>query len=415
MITPGIIIGYTGGNSNIPSNFERYTNLDDTFVKIANTLSGDLTGGAENHSHTSAAHTHAMNSHSHTVNISGNNNTQYEDTSDDDNGNGAEGHQHDGVITGGIEGGSISDAVTYGSTSHVPPFVRVIFIKATGHTLLPQNGLVFWDSNTAPVSDELTLYANDDTFLRGAAIGGDAGATGGSADHTHSLDHSHAAVTHRHLVNTPAAHGSTDTLHSGTGGGPATLASHTHSLVLNSSSSTPSSYVGSKEFTDILPAYKKIAAYTSDSLHMPIAGICALWDDDAANLPANWEQVTTYDDKFMQLTTTISEVGDTGGSHTHSHAANTPHTHTATTSHSHSGTVSEKGTDNTNTPSGGDDVIKQHDHTVDGCTSTTASWGSANVAASDTQNNEPPYRKLMLIRMKFPLTSGASIIPRVLS
>ena len=69
MISPGIILIWTGSNASIPSGFTRETSLDSKFPKAWGAENPNTTGGSDTHSHTSPSHTHTMVSHSHTVTL----------------------------------------------------------------------------------------------------------------------------------------------------------------------------------------------------------------------------------------------------------------------------------------------------------------------------------------------------------
>lgn len=62
-----IILPYTGTHAGIPTDFARYTAMDDNFLECTNVIGeiGD-TGGANQHSHTANAHTHTA-THNHVV------------------------------------------------------------------------------------------------------------------------------------------------------------------------------------------------------------------------------------------------------------------------------------------------------------------------------------------------------------
>src|SRR5574343_286609 len=198
-----VILIWTGTNASIPSGWTRETSLDAKFPKAAaNGAAGNSTGGADSHSHTSPAHSHTMISHNHTGSVP----RSQGDFETEGGGSSAarDYHYHDYNITGG-SGGTLNDAITYQAIAgnSLPPYHEVIFIKPSGAPRPLENGIVaLFSKTTIPTGWQLCNGTSSpdlrNKYLRGAATSGDAGGTGGATTHSHTVDHTHAAVTHTH-------------------------------------------------------------------------------------------------------------------------------------------------------------------------------------------------------------------------
>lgn len=417
-IPTGIILIWTGSNASIPSGWTRETSLDAKFPKsAAASTEANVTGGADTHSHTSPAHTHVASAHAHSGQTS-------RDGAFETEGGGSQAardaHVHDWSLNN-ITGGNLVDAISYQATSSLPPYHEVIFIKPDG---VP-----------APLADGIASYFNETSlpygwhwcdglnstpdlrnkYLRGAAAGQDAGTTGGSLNHSHTVNHTHSAVSHTHTGTTgyDSDHNPAMKRETWAGGGPA-VDRHTHTIYLTAntpeSGSAYSSTAGSAESVE--PAYKKTGVIKNDTggPSKP-KGIIGMWLGALSAIPQGWFLCNglygTPDlrDKFIKVASTTGEHGNTGGSNTHTHAASNSHTHTAAGTHSHSGSTdyfSQAGSTGANS----NGVSKDHSHPSTSCSSATSSWASATIQA-DSTDNQPAFRTVQYIQYQRELQGGA--------
>lgn len=397
-----VILVWPSTNATIPSGWSRQTALDSKYPKASGTEDPAVTGGAATHTHTSPAHTHTIAAHTHSV-------TTNNATSGVERGNNGgssavfNGHVHNSNV-GGVVGGDISDAASYAATDNLPPYYGVIFISPTSSPQnIPDNVIALWNSADLPTGFVFTDGTGGipdlrNRYMRGTTTGGNGGVTGGTINHEHAIDHNHTTQSHSHS-DTSAAQ---NVLSAGTGGGSPVAGSHTHTLSLPSNSSATNAYTGNAgSADDVEPAYHKLLAIqnTSGAVRSAPIGLIALWLGTIANIPTGWSlcdgENGTPDltDKYIKIANTTGEIGNTGGSNTHTHAASNSHTHTATAAHAHTsgGSSSEVGT-NANGISGGssDQSPVTHYHVISGVGNATASYGNATVQANSS-SNEPEY------------------------
>lgn len=397
-----VILIWPGTHASIPSGWTRETGLDDYFPKGAAAATvGDTTGGANTHTHTSPAHSHTMIDHAHNAQMSNDGPAQ---GTGGGSGASVNNHVHATVATNAMSGGTLSDAITYQSASNVPPYNEVIFIKGNDNNSSIQPNIVgLYDSSSLPSG-----WANCDAtggttldlrnkYLKGATTGANAGGSGGALTHSHTVDHTHTSVGHTHSgTYGPPESGNVN----GTGGGSSLTSNvHTHSVSLNSNSESGGAYTGTAGSAETVePLYKKLLAIEniSSAVAAVPVGLIGMWLGAIAAIPLGWTRYTAMDGYHLKIATDTSEIGNTGGSNTHTHAASNSHTHTATGAHSHSGSISFTGTDRS--PSGGGDNASQgHSHALFSVSSNTSSWNATTIQA-DSSNNEPVYKTVIFIK-----------------
>jgi len=142
--TPDQIIGlWFLDKDDIPTNWARYSAMDDYFLKGADDTSeiGD-TGGSDQHNHTADAHTHTGSSHNHNVGTSSINNICA-------NGSGAGGatavgHNHVWTVNNTTLVWQNATATINNNTSksNYPEYITGIFIKYTKPSIVPQRTMV---------------------------------------------------------------------------------------------------------------------------------------------------------------------------------------------------------------------------------------------------------------------------------
>ena len=414
MITTGIIFVWSGTVASIPTNWIRETTLDSKFPKAtAASTNPDVTGGANTHTHTAPTHTHTMSNHTHTG--TADTNTGTEDDTNDDNTLGIQNHSHAFTSSTSI-GGDLVDAVSYASANNQPPYHSVIFIKPNSQPVTLQSSIIGYFNTTTPSGWNFcdgTSGTPDlrNKYLFGASTGADSGTTGGSLTHSHDISHTHTDQSHTHSGSTNVSGSSTHNL---TGAGANVFSNHTHTLTLDATSIITSLYTstaGSAETVE--PAYYKLSPIqnTSGGVSQP-KGIIGLWLGTLASIPVGWNLCdgtrSTPDlrDKFIKCANTVGEIGSTGGSNTHSHAASNSHNHTTSTTHTHTGSTAAYSTGDGSQPIGSAAVARAHSHTVSGVSDNTGLYGSITIS-SDSSNNEPAYRTVAYIQFEYEIGGGA--------
>lgn len=406
-IPTGVILMWEGTNASIPSGWTRETDLDGKHIKgTADSTDPNDTGGSNTHTHTSDAHTHSIVDHSHDVTV----NAAGPSVGNQPGGTTADtSHTHGTSSIGNTSGGDLSDAITYQSANHEPPYHEVIFIKPDGSPAnVPDDVIALFHSTTLPTNwvkcdGGTTTPDLTDKFLKGAAAAGDGGGTGGGSTHSHTVDHSHTTQSHSHSGTSNGANNITRS----NAGGTATMANHTHTITLNSSSNATNSYTGTAGSAEtVLPAYTRTFAIqnTSGGTVAAPLGLIGLWLGTLANIPNNWVLCDGTNDtpdmrgQYLYLTNTNGELGDTGGSNSHTHAASNSHTHTSTGTHTHTGSTSTAGTNSNVDGDAGVHSSASHSHSLNTISSETATYGNATISANSSAN-EPAYLTVAFIKL----------------
>lgn len=419
-----VIILWPSTNASIPAGWERVTSLDSVFPKgAAAAANPNTTGGSDTHTHTSPTHTHNAVGHRHTGQTSRNGDFETEGGSFSA---ARDAHVHDWDnnynLAGTITGGALTDAITYLSGSSLPPYYEIIFIRPAGGTPapIPAGGIVFYGKTTVPTGWNVCDGNNStpnlaNKYLRGAAAGGNSGGTGGATSHLHSINHTHTARSHTHVIGSGWDSDQNPDIHRNNwaGGGPATD-HHTHTIYLNANTAEAgAAYTGTAGSAETVePYYKKLLAlYNNAGVGSKPKDIIALWLGTLADIPRGWilcdGSNSTPDMRgfHLKVTTSTAEIGNTGGANTHSHAASNNHTHAATGTHSHTGYSSYVDDPNSTTGANGNGVSKGHSHPSTSCSSATSSWNNTTVSANSS-NNEPSYRTVAFIMFKRELIGG---------
>lgn len=415
-IPNGVIFIWTGTNASIPAGWSRVTALDEKYPKgTANATNPNATGGNATHNHSSSAHTHATTAHTHSLSYGGSSGTDVDSGSG--TGGARNGHGHSTQNSGAVSSDSIQNSTsTYSSISNNPPYYEVLFIK-------PQNGDVFGlpdgvvaltDSTTIPQGFTLADGNNSTTnllgkYLKGASTGGNAGGTGGSTQNIHDLTHTHTTSHTHSSVTTDGA----NSQNSSTSGTDMASATHTHTVTVTAITPTTSDTPSLTTSETVEPAYTKLIPVQNKTGSETVGvGIIGLWLGLLSNIPRNWVlcdgtngTVDMRGRHLKMIVSATSEVGNTGGSNTHTHSSQ-GHTHTLA-SHNHSASTSSFGSNTRHSGNGAGGVVN-HTHSV-----TVSSVGhtldSANTTA-DSSNNEPPYRTVAFIKLMYLTGGGAFLI-----
>jgi len=406
MLSPNVIIPFSGNHADVPSGFARVTDLDGKYPKGYGAEVINTSGGAATHTHTSPGHTHSLAPHTHTATLPS------PGTSGGTRSSGGDlpvlNHTHSVTTDNPSSTTSSSTAVTYGSCSNDPPYYTVIFIKSNGYSFIPPNGMVIRESTTRP---GMTFHsASAGKYLKGAGTGANAGGTGGSVTNVHNITHGHTIGAHTHTF--------TSSTLSPTITSPDTWemvrGAHNHSGTTgNSSSDTVNNNTDDLTTTETVePSHRKLNPFINDGASGVQAdvGDIALWLDSVSTIPPNWlicdgtNDTPNMTDVFLKNNTTATSTS-TGGSNTHTHAAQ-GHTHTGA-SHTHSVPSVSHTAGNGNSPGGsvGDGMLAPSPHASTTTSSTALSLSSANTTA-DSSGNQPAYLTVAYIQMKFSIIGG---------
>lgn len=413
----GIILIWKGTVASIPAGWKRVTSLDGKFVKgTADATNPDTTGGSDTHTHTSPVHTHTADSHRHYGSLArasaatngGEGSAPYEGGRDD--------HYHNFDFTN-ISSGSLSDAVTYAAGSSLVPYREVIFIEPDTVPAEPASLTISYFSKSSLPTDWNICDGTNSTpdldakYLRGAGTGADGGTTGGSATHSHAINHTHSAVDHYHIGGAGGDSDQNSNTRNGPGGGNS-LPHHSHSLTLSNVSEAGSAYTGtagSADSTDLRHT-KLIAIQNNVGAASRPQYMIALWLGTLASIPAGWTLCDGNNDTpdmrgyYAKLTSNSTLIGDVSGSNTHTHAASNSHGHSASGSHTHTGSTNYQ--DGIYVGGGRTDwrLGLGHSHSVGSISSATTSWANTTVQA-DSSNSEPAYRTVAFIMFTGTLTN----------
>jgi len=415
VVTPSLMILWVTTHASIPANWSRETAMDGKFLKGWGAEAPNTTGGTAGHSHTSPVHNHALNHHTHTFSTSSNISGNQEDCSTGSNTFSDQGHYHTSHSVDSTSGGTLSDACSYASVDWEPEHLRVIFIKPTStNQAVPDDGVIFWYSDTLPVGSNWDWYTGADArLIRGADTGANGGVTGGTATHEHVVDHTHSTVGHTHqgTASNPSHCNRDGTIPSGNA--HASECYHTHQVYFNSTNLTSASYTGSAGSADtgIVPLHKKVRLIqnvSGNAVALPVGAI--LPSLSLTSAPRGWSMKTALQDYFIRGTGTNSEVGTSAGANSHSHALSNSHTHSDTTgAHTHTGSTSANIGNNGQTGVSSDNASHNpHYHNVQSVGTNTASWQNAQIQA-DSTNWQPPYRTVSFLQLDKD-TMGASFL-----
>lgn len=410
MIPAGAIFIWTSTNATIPSGWSRVTALDDKYPKgTAASTDPGTTGGATTHTHTATgSHTHAIDAHTHTItlpNASGNT-----DDSDSNITGDRSDHNHGTFNSGAVNSDSVStETPSYGSVSNNPPYYTVIFCTPNSDIatdILPDGMVMLSDIEIVDflLCDGASGTPNlVDKFLLGASSGANAGGTGGSVTNIHALSHVHT-TSHGHAgINSPQATNGART-QSGTA---VAWWGHVHTnVVLNAATPSTADTVTLTTSETVEPAYTKLLAIQADGNVVIKKGAVALWRGLLADIPSGWELMDGTDNvdmrgQHLKITTTPGNIGNTGGSNTHTHASQShthgiTHTHTSPSrSHANDGSTTGNFSDDRGSGVGITGSGTTHASSTSGSTAATLASGNS---AANSSNNEPPYSTVAFIR-----------------
>jgi hypothetical protein len=320
-VPANICVAWPSTVGSIPAGWARETALDSRYILgAASGADTDLITdrGATTHSHTSPSHNPTQNPHTHTFNT-----TAGPDATVLDGDVGASGasdtHGHHvnatSVATTGTNNGL---SITVDAASNDLAFVEVIWIKSDGTPAqLPTGCVAFFESDSLPSG---WSRVNGDSYLKGAATGGNGGATGGSNTHTHtSPAHTHTQTSHFHTGTSTS--GDAATLGKGVGATSVANSGHTHSVTLQSSLPTNQSVTTTINAASQEPPFKKLNIVQTSGASLP-TNIITLWLGTNLGVPATWVRYTAMDSTWLKGANANGESGVvTGGGSQHAHTA----------------------------------------------------------------------------------------------
>jgi hypothetical protein len=421
MIIPkNVIILWPGSNASIPSGWVRETALDGRHAKAWGTQDPNNTGGNATHSHTSPVHSHAVNAHHHAFTMSTVNANQ--DASNNSGSIMMDNHNHSGTTDDSTSGNTSSDAVSYGAVSNDPPYQTMIHIKPTGGRPIPSLAIILHSNSTIPTGFHHCDGASStpdlrNLYLKGAATSADAGSTGGSLTNVHDISHSHVSgASHAHTAtSSTTGNDQRDNDNSPNNN----YRNHNHYFTTDSAVAPVDAYSGSLTTSEsVEPVFAKLLALQNISglAKSGVKGMIGLWLGLLNKVPEGWvlcdgnNGTPNLQDKFIKVAYDASEIGLTGGSNTHTHAAQS-HSHTNSAGHTHSASVGHSQS------AGGDGVgsrscrhASDSVHTLSYCENVVASLASANTTA-DSTDNQPLYLTVAYIMFKFSL--GGAILATI--
>lgn len=411
-IPANIILIWAGTNASIPAGFSRVTAFDGRFSKGAHdTATQNVTGGADNHTHTSPTHSHLLNSHTHTYDLA---DCGTSNTDDMSNQGGAiinpANHNHYGNTSTGMSTSyTSSDSLTYASQANnsLPPFYEVIFIQSSG-VATPTNVIALFNSSVLPAHWHKCDGGSSspdlrNKYLRGAAAGQNAGATGGGLTHSHDISHTHTPASHTHSGGASAANqGGSD---NSNGGVYDVDYRHGHNVVLNSNTAPIAANADVVALSDsVEPLFKKLHAIQKEvTTNEELTGVIGLYTGAIGDLAASWRVCDgthgTPDmrDYHLKIANVDGELATTGGSNTHIHTA-TSHGHSSGGVHTHSGQsdghVHTVGIDGMGPNATNRNIAA---HNAINVQNVSATYANANTTA-DSSNNEPSYLTAIFVQ-----------------
>lgn len=425
-IPADLILGWPSTAASIPSGWTRVTALDGVFPRgTSGTGAPVATGGTTTHSHTTPNHGHQIGAHSHSV--GGSTGTSNASTTSA-RFNGAsqaqadQPHSHTRPSSTGSSSATFSGADDPGTNSanNAPPALDVIWIESDGSQASYPIGVAGWA--TEAVSGWTTYAAANGRYLKGAAGGGNGGATSGSATHTHSINsHTHTGFSHDHSIGSTSLSNPSSSQEAGDGSStPRWLPRHTHPMDVGSSSTgnLNSAGGGTTGSATLDPPHRRLRTLqnTGGGTQTRIIGLYlgAVADLDPLLTLCNGSNGTPDMRTYFARDAGSDSVNSTGGSSTHTHSVPN-HTHTAP-SHTHTTNVLTSTTTSYEAPSFGDlgdSPTTSHDHSSGNTGSATPSVTSNGAGTTGSGSHVPPYREAHFVRLDGTISGGPLPVPEL--
>jgi len=273
---------------------------------------------------------------------------------------------------------------------------------------IPVNGIAIWHGIAANLPAGWTIdSACDDVFVRGCDTGEATDTIAGQWVHEHTVSPTGANPDHTHSFDGSLGSSSGSTTHFPTSNDYSAPTGHGHSIGAGTSGvgGNHSHTLVPTEIANGYPPYAKlywIKNTSAGDLTLPVNGII-MWDNPASGLPSELaicdgnNGTIDLQDKFIYGAAVDGDIGDTGGSLTHTHVnSDAP----AAGSHTHSVNKSSGGSYSTKIAStyAGTTVSKAgHSHNISGTTSSQANH-THTVPNTGAASSLPPYLKLYFIQ-----------------
>jgi hypothetical protein len=396
-----------GANAAIPANWSRDTNFDDRFLQG---VSGDTAGTNSGSGHThSQSHTHAGNIHGHTWTLGSITGSTRSATFGSSNYS-AVTHSHNLINTDEVAATYQSNTTATDSTDMKPSYTTAIIISPDDASQdAPSDSVGFFDTSQVHSlwhkCDGTSGTPNlTDKFILGADTGNDGNGTGGSATHDHNMsaNHTHGVNTHDHGESDSGTTPETRVRAQTAAGLTALLPIHHHqdwNLVAGDPTSSEDVTIDTASSE---PSYKKLFAIQNESISARLDnGLIIPYVGTRANIPSDWWECdgtnNTLDlqDYQIKVTNTVSEIGNTGGSDSHTHTTQS-HNHTITGSHSHGGSGSRINT--LNPSSGAISVLGNVKHSHASTMSQETPTMQANDFTTASSDGRYNYREVLFIK-----------------
>jgi hypothetical protein len=412
-IPMGLIVMWPSTNASIPDGWSRVTSLDGRYPKgvpNSSTQPGS-SGGATSHSHTLPTHAHDI-SHAHSV--IGSTGTA---TGTVTSGDGAAGsmaalsshtHSRSSVNSATVTSGAATP--TTGTGSNEPARLEVLFVESDGTPLEVPDGALGLMPDIS-VSGWSTYAAGTQRFLKGAAPGGDGGATAASgADaHTHTLaDHTHTGAAHLHIASDTGTFTSDKSLFGGPVANVLWQGSHTHPVTVGGATSgslTSDGADNSGVSGTIQPPYRnlRLNEKTAGGVALPVGLICA-WRGSLGSIPYNWQLCDgsngTPDMFGLYPRAETASLNGTGGSLA-AHIHTSPSHDHPTSAHAHTETIGSPSASvaATQTAATVTVVLGTHTHTASNTEGTTPTVGQSTSGSLASATSEPPYEDVAFVQL----------------
>jgi hypothetical protein len=422
-IPKDVILIWTGDEATIPSDWLRENSLNGLYPKGWGNQLPNQIGGSATHSHTVSDPGHSLQNHTHTYTLNAYcPDTTYPNkgwTANEPNFNIPDCHTHTGTTGNANNGGLSSVNFTSGNASNEPPFKDVIFIKAGLASLLRDNICALWDKNTLPSgwSDMMDYHGK---FLKGSNTSS-SGNTGGSLTHSHSINHTHTIIPHNHASSWcndwPGVSGGWGYGRTPVNNWTTYVHAHWCDYGNDNTANSTTSYTGTYNTTEqVEPEYVKLGLIKKTSSGKLEIGIIGLWLGSENSIPKGWvlcdgnNGTLNLKNKFIKISP-LNEVGQTGGSNTHSHAGYS-HGHSAI-SHTHPITTGYAN-NNTYEPAWSGYYATKKNHTHTGTTNAVNMTFNNSTLTFASADNQPPYRTVAFIQLQKRL-AGAGMMMGLLN
>lgn len=403
-VAAGVIIAWPSTAASIPSGWTRVDVLDSDFLKGAVADNAGDSGGAATHTHVDA-HAHTFD-HGH-VSPGSSSAASATGATPTPTGTGAATTTHTHTITALTSASAAMAAVpaSWSAETSLPDYYEVIWIESSGTPTGIPDGAVGFYNDTSPPTGWIQHVGSKGRYLRGATAAGDGGGTGSGGAHTHTASaHQHSVPAHTH---SDGVSGTASATASDAGGGSGRSdGSHTHPQVSLASTPYSSADATSADTSsdEVEPPYHTLLAVENQTggVDLP-AGVICVWHGLLSQVPIEWlvcdGENSTPDlrGKYVKAANLTSEVGNTGGSETHTHTAPAGHSHTVA-DHTHTVQLSSGGSGIEAGSSGNSVSDDNHTHPPDVTSgSDDAAASSSNAQTVSTVNHEPPYGTIIWI------------------